>query len=168
MISMDGEPQAKRTLREAVTELYNKKVEETKGERIATGTLAPSRSVDFDVEALTGKLRTPAIPLKARPKHEDAPVIALKDLLPVGVRDEANPDEVYKTGRVEFIVLERELEAEEDDPMTSHNDAYEWTVPDKTRFEKAVGMAIEIFSDQDWDRQEILDYSAMGLSLIHI
>ena len=130
MISTDGEPIAKRSLRETVTDLYNKKVEETKGERIATGTLAPSRSVDFDVEALTGKLKTPAIPLKARPKHEDAPVIALKDLLPAGIRDEAKPDEVYKTGRVEFIVLERELEAEEDDPMTTTDDSFEWTVPD--------------------------------------
>ena len=162
MISSDGEPLPKRSLRETVTDLYNKKVEATKGERVATGTLAPTRSVDFDVETLNEKLRPPTIPLKARPKHEDAPVNALNDLLPAGIKDEAGPDKVYKTGRVEFIVLERELDLEEDDPMESKGDNYEWEVSDKARFEKAMGMAIEAFTENDWDRQEILDYSAMG------
>ena len=46
--------------------------------------------------------------------------------------------------------------------MASRDEDFEWEVPDKTRFEKAMGMAIEIFSETDWDRQEILDYSAMG------
>ena len=159
---MDGEPQSKRTLRETVTDLYNKKVEETKGVRVATGTLAPTRNVDFDVEQLNAKIAQPALPLKAPTKYEDAPVITLKDLLPAGVKDEAKPDEIFKTGRVEFIVLEREVAAEEDDPMNTTEDSFEWEIPDKTRFEKAMGMAIELFSEHDWDRQEILDYSALG------
>ena len=46
--------------------------------------------------------------------------------------------------------------------MNSRGDSYEWGVPDKTGFKKAIDQAIEIFSDTDWDRQEILDYSAMG------
>ena len=70
--------------------------------------------------------------------------------------------QVYKTGRVEFIVLEKQLGLEEDNPMLSMDDSYKWEVPDKSRFEMAVGMAIEILSDTNWDRQEILDFSAMG------
>ena len=94
---MDGEPCRKKpTLREAVTELYKQKIEETKGIRVATGTLAP-RNVDFEVEQINEKVQEPAVPLRAPTKYEDALTIALQDMLPAGDKDEATPDEVYKT-----------------------------------------------------------------------
>ena len=57
---------------------------------------------------------------------------------------------------------EQELEVEEDNPMLSTDNTFKWEVPTKESFEKAIGMAIKIFSDTDWDNQEILDYLAMG------
>ena len=107
-------PNAKRTapsLREKLTQVYQKKTKETRskldGER-------STPSVEFRIDASHAgeKVKSAAVPLLTPTSLADAPTLSLKDLVPE--QDEHNLDgkgqpESFKTGRIEFVVVEREL-----------------------------------------------------------
>ena len=115
-ISMDGDtdeeanmppPPKKLSLRQRITEVYEKRVAETKAQRPVDATQV-TPSAQLKIEAYTEHVAGPVEPLEKPVTLDDAPTVTLRDLLADEDKSgDSNLDEELKLSRLEFILVER-------------------------------------------------------------
>ena len=71
-------------------------------------------------------------------------------------------DESFKSERIEFVVVEREMEAGEETIVTGSDRDYEWEIPERSSFDTIMGQAIDLYTETDWDRIDFLTFSSVG------
>ena len=160
-------PDAKRNvmnLREKLTQVYQKKTKETREKRDGSG-ITPSVAFIVDSSHAGEKVKSAAVPLLAPTTLADAPTLSLKDLVPEQARHDLEckgQEESFKTDRIEFVVVERELAEGEDETIIRSDRDYEWEIPDRAMFDKIIGKAIEAYTEDDWDRIDYVSFSSVG------
>ena len=165
--SDDELPSAKRSvpsLREKLTQVYQRKTKETRtkldGERAT-----PSVEFKIDVTHAGEKVKTPSVPLLTPTTIAEAPTLSLKDLVPE--QDQQDLDghgqpESFKTDRIEFVIVERELDETDGGANNQSDRDYEWEIPDRGTFDAVIGQAIDKFTEDDWDRIDYVTFSSVG------
>ena len=159
-------PGAKRTMtsiREKLTHVYTKRTKETREKR-DEGRTKPSDAFRVDKSNAGEKVKDTTVPLLAPTKLADAPTLSLKDLVPEADRrelEEQGQDESFKTDRIEFVVVEREVTPGEED-IAVRADELEWEFPERDSFDMIIGMAIDIYTEDDWDLIDYMSFSSVG------
>ena len=160
-------PQSKRqttSIREKLTHAYEKKTQATKAMREADGTaFKPSVQFDIDLTGAGTKIQN-AEPLLEPAKLADAPVVKLQDLIPDSDRgdpDIENCDESIHAERLEFVVVERAKEKDEDSATRPDRD-YDWEIPERDLFEDIIGETINIFTSDSPEDLQFLEFSSVG------
>ena len=163
--SDDELPNAKRatpSLREKLTQVYQRKTKETRSKRDGEKA-TPSVELRIDASHAGEKVKSAAVPLLAPTTLAEAPTLSLKDIVPEQDQqdlDGQGEEEKFKTDRIEFVVVERELDAEEDSSKTDRD--YEWEIPDRSTFDAVISQAIEKFTEVDWDKIDYVSFSSVG------
>ena len=164
--SDDELPGAKRnmtSLREKLTNVYQKKTKETREKRDENRT-TPSVAFRVDKSHAGEKVKSTTVPLLEPVKLVDAPTLSLKDLVPesdkYGIESQGQ-DESFKSDRIEFVVVEREIDEDEQVAMGSDRD-YEWEIPSRESSDAIMGQAIDKYTEEDWDRIDFLTFSSVG------
>ena len=165
--SDDEVPGAKRnmtSLREKLTHVYQKKTKETREKRDETRT-TPSVAFRVDKTHAGEKVKSTSVPLLEPVKLADAPTLSLKDLVPeqdkYGIESQGQ-DESFKSDRIEFVIVERELALGEAAPTSGSDRDYEWEIPERSDFDAIMGQAIDKYTETDWDRIDFLTFSSVG------
>ena len=165
--SDDDLPGAKRnmtSLREKLTHVYQKKTKETREKRDEDRT-TPSVAFRVDKTHAGKKVKSTTVPLLEPVKLADAPTLSLKDLVPeqdkYGIESQGQ-DESFRSDRIEFVVVERELEAGEATTISGSDRDYEWEIPERSSFDAIMGQAIDMYTETDWDRIDYLTFSSVG------
>ena len=155
--SDDDEQEAKRpkNIRQAVTEVYEKKVEQTRKQRVADGTLKPRAEVDYIVSE--GRSQVPEALTKVPEPltREKAPTLKVQDLIPEEIKADGCEElgtDTFKASKVEFLVMSKKI---------GEADA-EWEIPDAKAFEEAMSQALDAYLKGDPDRLDALEYSTLG------
>ena len=122
--------------------------------------------MEFRVDASHAgeKVKKSTVPLLTPTKLSDAPTLSLKDLVPE--QDDHDLDghgqpESFKTERIEFVIVEREVDPEDTGASKTDRD-YEWEIPDRSTFDAVIGEAIDKFTEDDWDRIDYVSFSSVG------
>ena len=155
-------PGAKRTLtsiREKLTHVYTKRTKERD-----EGRVKPSVAFRVDTSNAGEKIKTASVPLLAPTKLADAPTLSLKDLVPEADRKEIEDqgqDESFRSDRIEFVVVEREVVPGEEDKTVRPEDQ-EWEFPDRQMFDTIIGKAIDIYTEEDWELIDYMSFSSVG------
>ena len=165
--SEDELPGAKRnmtSLREKLTHVYQQKTKETREKRDEDRT-TPSVAFRVDKTHAGEKVKSTTVPLLEPVKLADAPTLSLKDLVPeqdkYGLESQGQ-DESFRSDRIEFVVVERELEAGEATSISGSDRDYEWEIPERSSFDAIMGQAIDLYTETDWDRIDYLTFSSVG------
>ena len=159
-------PGAKRTmtsLREKLTHVYSQRTKETR-DKCDEGRVKPSVEFRVDKTNAGEKVKTATVPLLAPTKLADAPTLSLKDLVPEADRqgiEEQGQDESFKTDRIEFVVVEREIAPGEEE-IAMRPDELEWEFPERQMFDMIIGKAIDIYTEDDWDLIDYMSFSSVG------
>ena len=159
-------PNAKRSalsLREKLTQVYQKKTKETRS-KLEGERATPSVEFWIDASHAGEKVKSAAVPLLTPTTLSDAPTLSLKDLVPE--QDQHNLDgqgqpESFKTDRIEFGVVERELTLEETDSAERTDHDLECEIPDRSTFDIVIGKSIEMYTEDDWDRVDYVSFSSV-------
>ena len=160
-------PNAKRTtqsLREKLTQVYHKKTKETRSKH-DEDRVTPSVAFRIDSTHAGEKVKNATVPLLAPTTLADAPTLSLKDLVPeqdVHDLDGQGESESFKAERIEFVIVEREVDPEESGASSKSDRDYEWEIPDRSTFDAVIGEAIDKFTEEDWDRIDYVSFSSVG------
>ena len=160
-------PNAKRatpSLREKLTQVYQRKTKETRTKHDEDRT-KPSVAFRVDATHAGEKVKKSTVPLLTPTKLADAPTLSLKDLVPE--QDDLDLDgqgqpESFKTDRIEFVIVEREVDPEDTGASSKTDRDYEWEIPDRSTFDAVIGEAIDKFTEDDWDRIDYVSFSSVG------
>ena len=165
--SDDNLPGTKRnmtSLGEKLTHVYQKKTKETSEKRDENRT-TPSVEFRINTSHAGEKVKSTTVPLLEPVKLADAPTLSLKDLVPeqdkYGIESQGQ-DESFQSDRIEFVVVERELEAGEATTISGSDRDYEWEIPERSSFDAIMGQAIDMYMETDWDRINYLTFSSVG------
>ena len=71
-------------------------------------------------------------------------------------------DESFKSDRIEFVIVEREMEDGEDAIPSGSDRDYELEIPERSSFDAIMGQAIDKYTETDWDRIDFLTFSSVG------
>ena len=166
--SGDDIPKPKRqssSIREKITNAYQKKTQQTRAKREADGTsIKPSVQFDIDLTGAGRKIENSKDPLLEPTKLADAPVLKLQDLVPEedrGSLDVENCTESIHSGRLEFVVVERVVDPEEEITPRADRD-YDWEIPEREQFEDVIGKTINIFTIDNPADLQFLEFSSVG------
>ena len=159
-------PAKKITLRQRITQVYEKRVAETKASRPASDDKKTTQSDQLKVEQYSEHIETPFDPLDSPVTLDDAPTVSLRDLLAEEDKAaDANLDEKITVSKLEFILVERE-----DIPSTnvagsstaSAAQEHKWEIPTADTFEEVIGKALAAFTDISYDYLNLIEYSTLG------
>ena len=87
-------------------------------------------------------MKNAAVPLLTPTTLADAPTLSLKDSVleqDVNNLDGQGQPESFKTDRIEFIIVERELNPEDSGASSKSDRDYEWEIPDCSTFDADIG-----------------------------
>ena len=160
---MPGAKRPMTSIREKLTHVYTKRKKETREKR-DEGRAKPSVAFRVDTSNAGEKVKDTTVPLLAPTKLADAPTLSLKDLVPEADRrqiEEQGQDESFRTDRIEFVVVEREVTPGEGD-FAARPEDLEWEFPDRTMFDMIIGKAIDIYTEEDWDLIDYMSFSSVG------
>ena len=166
--SGDDIPKPKRqsaSIRERITNAYEKKTQQTRAKREADGTsIKPSVQFDIDLTGAGRKIENAKEPLLEPTKLADAPVLKLQDLVPEedrGSLDIENCKESIYSGSLEFVLVERMAEPNEEITPRADRD-YDWEIPEREQFEDVIGETINIFTLDNPADLQFLEFSSVG------
>ena len=160
---MPGAKRPMTSIREKLTHVYTKRTKETREKR-DEGRVKPSVAWRVDTSNAGEKVRTAAVPLLAPTKLADAPTLSLKDLVPEADRrelEEQGQDESFRSDRIEFVVVEREIVPGEEDTALRPEEL-EWEFPERQTFDMIIGKAIDIYTEEDWELIDYMSFSSVG------
>ena len=161
--AMPGAKRAMTSIREKLTHVYNKRTKKTREKR-DKGRVKPSVEFRIDTSNAGEKVKTTTVPLLAPTKLADAQTLSLKDLVPEADRrelEEQGQDESFRTDRIEFVVVEREIVPGEGD-IAARPEDLEWEFPERSMFYMIIGKAIDIYTEKDWDLIDYMSFSSVG------
>ena len=115
-------------------------MEETKSRRAIDGK-DTRENIDFDDQKIGKSVEAPSAPLAEPVKHDEAPILSMRDLMSEGLRDEAAGDESFKLVRVDFMILYRKVKAHMEEMMDLDDPAHDWEIPNQTTFENCQSLA---------------------------
>ena len=160
-------PNAKQTtpsLTEKLTQVYQRKTKETQSKHDEKR-VTPSVEFRIDSTHAGEKVKNASVPLLAPTTLADAPILSLKDLVPeqdVHDLDGQGQPESFKTDRIKFVIVEREMDPEDSGASSKTDRDYEWEIPDRSTFDGVIGEAIDKFTEEDWDRIDYVSFSSVG------
>ena len=135
---MDTSSSSKRNARLDITQQYDARVVATT-ERIdplrAKANKVLKDADEFEIELLSGQWGSDTVPQAPEPtKPEDAPLLTLRQLMPgsTGSLDDGwELDQVFRADRIEFILVQRPLMANESREAGQIEDLtdVDWTIP---------------------------------------
>ena len=142
--------------------VYQKKTKEMREKREETRT-TPSVEFRIDTSHTREKVKSTSVPLLEPVKLADA--LSLKDQVPehdkYGMESQGQ-DESFKSDRIEFVVVEREVEDGEEAIVSGSDQDYEWEIPERSSFAAIMGHAIDKYTETDWDCIDFLTFSSVG------
>ena len=163
----EPEPQAKKANLNALASAYKAKVEQTQAKLVLKkggGPLNPQPSLEgyVETEYINEVVKVDMAP-KVTSSYAAAPLVTLRELLPVGVIDDepqdlegANLDQVFRAETMEFIVMIKPL------PKDGIPPAVEWEFPKGGLFETSMNEAFADFIDKDITRMDIIKWSSIS------
>ena len=108
------------SLREKLTHVYQRKTKETREKRDETR-VTPSVKFTIDTSHAGEKVKSTTVSLLEPVKPADAPTLSLKDLVPEQDKygfESQGQDESFKSDRIEFVLVEREMDDDEENAAT--------------------------------------------------
>ena len=160
----------KKSIRASLTEQYEDRVASTL-EKVDPNRAKAKEALkdeDFEVEALAGEWDGYKEPLPTeQTSYEDAPVLTLRELMPGatgGDEEEKDLDQSFRSNRIEFMVVQRNLtppEKEADSVLLDPADV-DWSIPDQEEYEDIMGTALDIYTDERPELVHALAWSSVG------
>ena len=164
-------PSKRSTLRADITKKYEARVNATTERRDPHRAKARELLGDVDgfaLESFDDEFHAPKpAPAPTPTSYLDAPLLTLRELMPgsTGQGDEDGElDLSFRADKIEFLVMQRELtanEAKEDAVLQDAGDV-DWEIPTQEEYEDLMGQVMDVFTDEDVELVRALKWSSVG------
>ena len=122
---------------------------------------------NMDVEALEGEFEAYKDPLPQKSSnYMDTPLLTLRELMPGLTGDEEGRelDQSFRSDRIEFMVVHRQLDPEEARVGSVIKDPadVDWAIPTQAEYEDIMGLCLDIYTDDHPDLVHAISWSSVG------
>ena len=160
----------KKNARATISKLYDARVAATteKIDPLRAKANAALKDVDnFEVEKLDGQWGADTVPHATAANPEEVPLMTLRQLMPGSTGDEDEDrelDTAYKADKIEFIVVQRPLTANEEKAGNAIEDPadVDWTIPTQDEYEDVMGLVFDVHTDEKPEMVHTFSWSSVG------